>query len=435
MIKKILNSKFKKDLSFSYISQAIAVGFGFIQLFLINRYFGVETYGQLTIIMSTAGIFSALLTARSSEAITRFFTSEMINHNKENAKFVLLIGFCIDIITAFLMVGLTYIFSDFVAQTFMKDIKFSSELILYSFIVFFGFLRGTIFGYFQSKEMFILMNTITIIESFIKIILLILLIFIFTKISLNYLIWTLVVASSLSFMYAFVVFLKYYIQEFNATKFSYNKVILKEYWNFNIKTFVSSSLRAGATNIDNLILSYYANAETVGIYQTIKKIFFPLAFIMAPFSTLTINKFISYYESKKFSTLHSMIKKVTVKLLFVNIFVLIGLFLILKPFLTLQNIATNNFTYIAFLILAIFYSLPLYIWWGRNFIILHNPMLPIYSNFLLSVNSIWIPILLYKLNYFDGLITICIGILLAYIPSWLFAPVIYLKFMRKEKVI
>jgi O-antigen/teichoic acid export membrane protein len=75
LLKKLINTKFKKDLAFSYFTQGITIGLGFIQLFLINRYFGVETYGQLAIIMSTAGIFSALLTARSSEAITRFFTN------------------------------------------------------------------------------------------------------------------------------------------------------------------------------------------------------------------------------------------------------------------------------------------------------------------------------------------------------------------------
>ena len=61
MLKKLINTK--------DFTQGITIGLGFIQLFLINRYFGVETYGQLAIIMSTAGIFSALLTARSSEAI------------------------------------------------------------------------------------------------------------------------------------------------------------------------------------------------------------------------------------------------------------------------------------------------------------------------------------------------------------------------------
>jgi len=82
MIKKLLNSKFKKDLSFSYLAQAITISFGFLQLFLINRYFGVATFGQLAIIMSTAGIFSSLLTARSSEAVTRFFKREELKLNK-----------------------------------------------------------------------------------------------------------------------------------------------------------------------------------------------------------------------------------------------------------------------------------------------------------------------------------------------------------------
>lgn len=435
MIKKLISTKFKKDLIFSYFAQGITIGLGFIQLFLINRYFGVETYGQLAIIMSTAGIFSALLTARSSEAITRFFTREMINNNFQNAKFILTIGFCIDIITALFMIGLTYLLSEFVAETFMKDIEFSSEVFLYSFVIFFGFLRGTIFGYFQSKEMFFLINTITIFESFIKIVALILIVFVFSNSTLEDVIWTLIVASFLSFLYALIVFLKHYIQEFWTTHLFFNKVILKEYWSFNIKTFTSSSLKAGATNIDNLVLSYYANAQMVGIYQTIKKMLSPLAFVIAPFSTLTLTKIVSYYESKNFLKLHDIVKKVTVKLLLINIVVLVALFLILEPFLTLQNITTNNKVYIAFFVLAIFYSLPLYIWWGRNFIILYNPMLPIYSNLLLSVNSIWIPIMLYKLDYFDGLITICVGVLLAYIPSWLFAPVVYLKFMRKVKII
>ena len=200
MLKKLINTKFKKDLAFSYFTQGITIGLGFIQLFLINKYFGVETYGQLAIIMSTAGIFSALLTARSSEAITRFFTREMINNNFQNAKFILTIGFCIDIITALFMIGLTYMLSEFVAETFMKNIKFSSEVFLYSFVIFFGFLRGTIFGYFQSKEMFFLINTITIFESFIKIVALILIVFVFSNSTLEDVIWTLIVASFLSFL-------------------------------------------------------------------------------------------------------------------------------------------------------------------------------------------------------------------------------------------
>ena len=230
--------------------------------------------------MSTAGIFSSLLTARSSEAVTRFFKREELNKNYENAKFVLFIGLIIDFITAMMLVLLIYISAEFVSITFLKDESLQQEIILYSIVVFFGFLRGAFMGFLQSQELFKEINTITIVESFLKV-----------------------------------------------------------------------------------------------------------------------------------------------------------TFLLLKPYLFYQNIQYFDAVLVSFFILAIYYILPLFTWWGRNFIILYNPTLPIYSNLLLSINSIWIPIVLFQLNYFDGLTTICLGILLAFIPSWLFAPIIYLKFMKKEKVI
>jgi O-antigen/teichoic acid export membrane protein len=434
MIKKLLNSKFKKDLSFSYVTQAITVTFGFLQLFLINRYYGVEVFGQLAIIMSTAGIFSSLLTARSSEAVTRFFKREELNENFENAKFVLFIGFFIDLITALLLVLLIYLVSNFVAITFLKDIELQDEIIIYSFITFINFLRGSMTGYLQSKEMFYKMNIVTIIESFCKITFLMVAIFILNKHFLVNIIYVFLIASVVSFLYVAYIFIKSYAYEYKEVYFYFNKILFKEYWVFNLKTFTSSSLKIGATNIDNIILSYYSTTEIVGIYQTLKKLLSPLAFIVTPLTTLTLSKTVKLYEKKEFSDLHAMITRVTVILITISLIIVASLFLLLKPLLLFQNINYNDTNLVAFSLLSVLYILPIFIWWSRNFIIVHNPMIPIYSNILLSVNSIWIPLLLYKFDYFDNLTTICLGMLLAYMPSWLFSPIIYRKFMKKEKV-
>jgi O-antigen/teichoic acid export membrane protein len=431
MIKKLLNSKFKKDLSFNYFTQGISIGFGFLQLFLINRYFGVEVFGQLAIIMSTSGILSALLTARSSEAITRFFTREILNSNLENAKFILSIGFIIDLITALLLVVLVYIFSDFIAQTFIKNLKFNNEVFLYSFVVFFGFLRGTLFGYFQSKEMFFHINSIAVFESFLKIIFFLFVIFVLQETTLHEIILTLIVSSIITFICAFSLFLKEYKVQFQNIQYIYNRKVLKEYWGFNLKTFTSSSLKVSATNIDNLILGYYVNTEVVGTYQTIKKLLSPISFLIAPFSTLTLTKIVKYYENREFELMHTMIKNTTFKLVALSVLIVLLLSSILKYFLIIQGINYTTDILLSFLLLSVFYLLPTFIWWGRNFIIIHNPSIPIYSNLLLSINSIWIPIALYQLDYFSGLVTICLGVLLAYIPSWLFAPIIYIKFMKR----
>ena len=435
MIKKLLNSKFKKDLIFSYATQAISISFGFLQLFLINRYFGVNIYGQLAIIMSTAGIFSSLLTARSSEAVTRFFKREELNKNYENAKFVLFIGFVIDFITAMILVLLIYISAEFISTTFLKNESLQQEIVLYSIVIFFGFLRGSFIGFLQSQELFKEINTIAIVESVLKVTFLLISIFVLHRYGLNSVIYVLILASLFSFLYTLYLFFKYYKDKYIRIRFVFNTLILKEYWNFNIKTFISSSLKVGASNIDNLILGYYTNTMTVGIYQTIRKILLPLSLLISPFSTLTLPKFIFYFEQKQFMQLNELIKKITIKLFLLSIVLLVILFLLLQPYLSYQNIQYSNTILISFFILAIHYILQLFMWWGRNFIILYNPILPIYSNLLLSINSIWIPIMLFQINYFDELITICLGILLAYIPSWLFAPIIYLKFMKKEKVI
>jgi len=434
MLTRLLNSKFKKDLSFSYITQAITVSFGFLQLFLINRYFGVATFGQLAIIMSTAGIFSSLLTAKSSEAVTRFFKREELKQNYENAKFVLLIGFSIDFITAMLLVALIYFASTFIATIFLKDIELQDEIVLYSFITFFGFLRGTLFGYLQSKEMFVNMNIVTMIESFMKIAMIISFIFIWNLTNLDDIIYSFLVASMASFSYTIYIFLTSYLKEFKNIKLQINKKLLKEYWSFNIKTFLSSSLKIGATNIDNLILGYYSNNETVGIYQTIKKFLSPLSFITAPFSSLMLPKLIGYYEKGEVEYFHKLIFNITIKIIVVSSAILFVFYSSLHILFNIQNIEYNNIIFISFLIASFQSLLSVLVWFGRIFYIMYNPTLPIYSNLLLSINSIWIPILLYKIDYFDDLIAICLGMLLSYFPSWLFTITVYLKFIRKNKI-
>ena len=65
---------------------------------------------------------------------------------------------------------------------------------------------------------------------------------------------------------------------------------------FNFKTFISSSLKAGNNNIDTLLIAYFINANMVGIYQIIKKILTPSSFIVKPFSMLLYPKLIKYFE-------------------------------------------------------------------------------------------------------------------------------------------
>lgn len=433
LIKKLVNTKFKKDLSISYASKLIIFSFGFLQILLINRYYGVEIFGQLTIIVSSAGIFSSLVTAKSSEAVTRFFTREILNNNIENAKFILVIGIVIDIFISLLLVLLVYLCSNLISEKLLQNMNLSFEVFIYSFVGFFTFLRGTLIGYFQAKEMFFQINLISVIEAFVKISLLVISIFYFEQ--LIYIIYIFIFASFISYFYSLILFLKHYKLSFSNIKININKDLLKEYFSFNLKTFTSSSLKIGTTNIDNLILAYYTNSEIVGIYQTLKKIFSPLLFVVSPISMLKLTQTVRLYENKEFFTLHKLIYSITAKLTIFSVFILICLFFILKYYFMYQNIQYTNEIAISFIILSFYFILPTLIWWSRNFIIMYNPTIPIYTNLILTFTSILFPIILFELNILSPLIAISLSILLALIPSWIFAPLIYIKFMKKQNVI
>ena len=70
-------------------------------------------------------------------------------------------------------------------------------------------------------------------------------------------------------------------------------------WSFNIKTFTSSSLKAGNSNIDNFLIAYFINVQMVGIYQIIKKILSPIGSFVSPFSMLVYPKLVNYFETKQ----------------------------------------------------------------------------------------------------------------------------------------
>jgi O-antigen/teichoic acid export membrane protein len=286
----------------------------------------------------------------------------------------------------------------------MKNIKFSSEVFLYSFVIFFGFLRGTIFGYFQSKEMFFLINTITIFESFIKIVALILIVFVFSNSTLEDVIWTLIVASFLSFLYALIVFLKYYIQEFWTTHLFFNKVILKEYWSFNIKTFTSSSLKAGNNNIDNLLIAYFLNAQLVGFYQIIKKILSPIAIIVGPFSMLVYPKLVHFFEKKEADKFKNLIFKISSYIFLFSIFYILLGYVFIEEIFALMNIELSSELYFLYGLLSILMLATSMLWWARVFSNVVDPNYSLYMNIFATIFQLTITVLATYLFSVNGLI-------------------------------
>jgi len=394
MIKTLYKTKFRQDLLFSYMAQIVNIILGFLQVFLINKFLGVEIYGALMIIVASAGMFSLLLDARSSESVTRFFTREFLLNNLSNAKFILFVGFIIDMVFALLLVIIIYFFSDLIAKIFMKDSTLSFEVFLYAFVVFFTFLRGTILGYLQSLKMFTQINFMSMFELVLKNLLLIYMILTHENNSLETILLIYICSSFLVYIYALIIFVKNFKKLFIGVTICMNYEILKEYWHFNLKTFISSSLKAGNQNIDTLLIAYFINAEMVGIYQVIKKILSPINFIIKPFSMLVYPKLIKYFENKEVEKFKKLLFRITSYILLVVVVYNIVIFIGIEYILNILNIHFLPEYNILLILMFIISTVSSTMWWARIFSNVVNPNYSLYMNLFATCYQLSVTIFL-----------------------------------------
>lgn len=398
-------NKFRKDIVYSNIAQIIVVVFGFIQIIIINRFFGLEIYGQLAVIMASAGFFTNLVTARTSEATTKFYKSEGISNNKKNQKFVLLLGLFIDSVLGLFLLIIISISSNLIATIFLKNEKLFFEVRLYSFIPFMMFIKGSFLGYFQGKEKFNLINIIKILDAGSKIIF-IAVFYLNNKMSLRDLIISLLVSSIFTFLLLLLLYLKYYINEFKNIQLIYNISLFKEYYKFNIRTFFSTTLKSVGTNTDNLILSYFINVDIVGIYQIIKKIISPLQMLIQPIITVTYPKFIDYHERVNKDKFKNTITKINRYISIISIIYLILANLLFIFILAIMDIDYESYYQIFLFMYSIYNFGMILLWWSRNFSNTINPNLSIRMNSLvIFLQLVFGVILTYFIGVYGFLLT------------------------------
>lgn len=420
MFKAVQNfflNKFKKDLSVTYLVSMTTMLLGFIIIYVINVFFSVEIYGSVVIIISSVGLFSNLVTANSSESVVRFFKREIILGKLENAKMVVYLGFFIDLITGVLLVIFIYIYSKNICTYFLKNENYQHGVIMYSFIVFFTFSKSSMIGYFQAKEHFIKIQLLGFIETVFKLIL----IFVFIKIgfslSLNTIIYAYIVSSFFSFAVTLFYFIKLIRIEFYQVKFKINKILLKEYLNHNYKVFLSFSLKAGSTNIDNLIVAYFIDSKAVGTYEVIKKIISPVQIISSPYSSILYPKMIEYFEKRNFIKFQNLIKKNSINLGKISL-LFVSLSIGFLPLIfSILNVSFKNQYYFIFIICSLTAILGVLMWWVRIFSNVVNPNYSLYLNILATIYQLSVTIILSKLYGIEGMLMslLFLNILLIYI--------------------
>ncbi len=388
--------------------QASIIVSGFLTMILINRNLGLENYGIYMIIISIVSILSNVITARGLEVVPKFYVREYEKCNYKLAKLTLVLGLILDLISSIFLLLLIYFTADFFSNKFIADLEYSYLIIIYSLVAIMDYLKNTPTGYFIAIKNFKVYNNLIILENFMKIISVLVCLYFFTF-SLENIIYGFLVVAVIVATLNYYFFIKLIDKNILINQIQKNTLFIKEYLYFNLNTFSSSLLKAGNQNIDNLILSYFVNPASVGLYQTIKKFFVPMQFIASPFATLNYSKYIKMYENKEYGHLKASIKNITKNVVGVSLaygIVLIGL----MPFI-LEFMMINNTKEIVFMESIIFISLLFLntLWWTRTVSLTINPYYSLYWNIISLIYILCISsFLTYHFDLIGLIISICI---------------------------
>jgi O-antigen/teichoic acid export membrane protein len=397
----MMNRKFTVDLSFNYAFKVATFLVTFSLITLINSHFGVHTYGQLVLIISAVGFCSNFVTARSSEAITRFYTRELLNNHRGNAKYVLALGCLVDLITAPLLLGIVYLTSDLISLHLLKSPELSQNINFYAIAVFFSFLKGTILGFYQSRKMFITMAALAFLEPLFQLLLVGYTIWFKYALDLGYLIYAHVIASAVAYCIALTLFLYHAIKTYRLVPMNRDQSILSEYISFSIRTFVSSTLKAGNQNIDTLMLGYFCNPSLVGIYQVLKKVMSPVFMISAPLPTLFYPKLVELFEMNRWEKIVATFRRASIMIFGIAILYSCFAFIVLPYIMDFCDLEYNQSILHFFLLLVANTILTSQMWWVRIFSNTTNPIQSIIANVFATVFQLTVVLYLsYQFNLY-----------------------------------
>jgi len=374
----------KKYFILTYIARAGQIGSQFLIMIMVNNFSpgGVYTYGQLTIIISTAGMISSLLTMRTGEAVTKFLIEANEENKEYNYKTILYSGMSADIALSLLVLLIVFLTLDTIGIHLLKTSEFKKAIFLYGIISAIDILRGVPTSYFQSIKRFTWINGMIIFRSFFHMVLLGFAFYIGYN-DLTSIVICVLIVSVLSFLIDYC----YFIIKAHDSLFSRDKInrqLVKKYFKFNFVTFISTSIKAGNQHMGQLILGYFLSPLVVGTYQTLKRLTFPIIFMATPFQLIYYPQIVKWAFEKS-SRLTINIRRSISLLSLIGILYGFILLIFLKPILYLVGIEYDGqfYFYVSLIVITVIAQNGQ--WWSRSFSNAVNPVLSVVSNLIATI--------------------------------------------------
>lgn len=412
----LINKKFLSDIRLNYLVQALNVCFGFFTITIVIKHSDINVYGMLTIIMAVGATLTNFIGFRTNEAVVRYFKRGILKNNRELQFFSLVAGSIIDVTIGVLTLIIMHFFAGVIAFYLLKDSVQIEAVELYSILVAQMFLRSTGYGILTAKERFKQISIISALEQMIKMIIFGCGALVLYEFQLDDIMILMLIAAL-----PFTVFFLYVLSE-ELSRPPIRRWLRARWFNhylrFSLSTFSSSILKSGHKNLDELVLGYYSNSATVGIYNLFKKFIAPLSMLATPYASQIYPKFVEAFSNQSIEAVQSTIQKGSRTLTIHGCLIMLPILPVAYMYFSWNKIDVSKTEYIAFFILLFSSFILQRLWWARSFSLATKPQLSIAANAIaLVATCVVLPILI---SLFSGILGVVISIFIINIYLHLF---------------
>ena len=341
--------KFLDETKELLLSQGLVAILAIIQVRVVASNLGPEIYGNIGVYLGFVGISFRLLSSRNSDLILLNFNETNKNFIKSAINFEILLGS----FSLFFILSIFYLYYQFI-PTYLW-LYFLSRILLNVLEVFKG-----VYTHLGNMKMYSLIESSSNTLRFILVVS-----FILNQPTIESFFYALGIHQLIVSLTVLIVLIKNNISTDEQISFiEYLKLCKNNF--YKIRTDQAVGLIP--THLDVVIIGYFANYYSAGIYRIAKKLVDPINSIIVAFSPWILNKI---NDEKKYN-----FKNLTTNILIPTSVVIVSSYYLFGQKL-IEIIAGNGFenSYIPMLILLIGYMSYYLTFWTRHFLLLNNLIL------------------------------------------------------------
>ena len=398
---KLISKKIFENFGIGFISEGLNLTTAIFISFYLTKNLGIDTYGEIVLVNVIIGSITTFLSFSPSESLVKFFKEYEYNLDIKRFIFILnkiFVLLCISIILLIVLskgniVSNFFSREDLTLSLVYSTYFFSSNLILRSFI-----------GFFQSFNKFISVYIYQIFLSILKLLTLIYFIE-YNLISESFEVFRIYFYSSLIICsLAFIEFLYVFFNKLGFGKIIFDKKIAKDYFKFSFKSFSIASIKSINSKSSELLIGYFGNNITLGVFNLIKK----FTFSITQLNTVLVTRYYPHFLELKFKNkfrnintiIFSSIRYITVCYIIFTILSYIA-WDPLSNFIGIENVSFMT----VFLGIVVAYFTTL-LWWSKAYSYTLNINYSIQANFLKFILIIiFTPVLVYYFDLLGGIIS------------------------------